>query len=303
MKNSSNQPFDAIIIGGSYSGLSAAMALGRSLRKVLILDSGNPCNAQTPFSHNFITQDGKKPAEISKTALEQVLKYETVTFLQQKATEAKKTDFGFEIKTETEIFSSKKIILATGIRDLFPDIKGFKECWGISVIHCPYCHGYEFRNQKTAILANGEKGFHLAGLIRNLSQDLMLLTNGKAEFPEEQISDLKKNNISIVEEKITEIVHREGNLSEIIFADGTSLPLNVLYAPPAFEQHSDIAAQLNCEYTETGHIKTDSFQKTSVDGVLACGDNSSPMRSIAHSVYTGSVSGSMLNLQLVQENF
>src|SRR5690606_19368783 len=146
-----------IIIGGSYAGLSAAMALGRSLRKVLIIDAGKPCNRQTPHSHNFITQDGKTPAEISSIARAQVAQYETVTFLSGFAVEGKKTNSGFEIKTEKgEIFESKKLILATGVKDIMSEIPGFAECWGISVIHCPYCHGYEVRNEKTGILANGD---------------------------------------------------------------------------------------------------------------------------------------------------
>lgn len=126
MKKLSSNHFDVIIIGGSYAGLSAAMALGRSSRKVLILDSGSPCNAQIPHSHNFITQDGKKPAEISRIALEQVLKYDTVKCIKEQAIETKKTGSGFDIRTESEVFYAKKIILATGIRDIFPEISGSK---------------------------------------------------------------------------------------------------------------------------------------------------------------------------------
>lgn len=303
MKDSLSNHFDVIIIGGSYAGLSAAMALGRSLRKVLILDSGSPCNAQTPHSHNFITQDGTKPAEISRIALEQVLKYDTVKFIKQQARETKKTDSGFDIRTESEIFSARKIILATGIEDIFPDINGLKECWGISVIHCPYCHGYEFRHQKTGIMANGDKAFHIAGLVKNLTDDLMVITNGKAEFPEEQLDKLRKNNIAINEEKVSEIIHKNGNLTEIIMSGGTSYSMQVLYASLAFKQHSDISKQLDCALTETGHIKVDNFQKTSIEGVFACGDNSSPMRSVANAVYTGNIAGVMVNHQLVQENF
>ncbi|WBX98020.1 NAD(P)/FAD-dependent oxidoreductase [Chryseobacterium gambrini] len=302
MKNTSNH-FDVIIIGGSYSGLSAAMALGRSLRKVLILDSGTPCNAQTPHSHNFLTQDGKKPSEIASIALEQVLKYDTVFFEKQKAIEATKTEKGFEISTESEIFFAKKLILATGIRDILPEIKGLKECWGISVIHCPYCHGYEFRHQKTGIMANGERAYHLAGLIKNLTDDVTIFTNGKAEFTDEQFAKLSQNNIHVIEEHILEIVHIQGKLSEIVMDDETSYPLIVLYASLAFEQHTNILEQLECDRTETGHIKIDTFQKISVEGVFACGDNSSPMRSVANAVFTGNVAGAMVNYDLTVENF
>src|SRR5690554_7950497 len=136
--------FDAIIIGGSYSGLSAAMTLGRSLRNVLIMDSELPCNRQTPHSHNFLTQDGKTPKEISSLAKQQVQKYETVKFYKGLATRGTKTTNGSEITIDTkDKCTAKKSIFATGIKDIMPAIKGFTECWGISIIHGPYCHGYE----------------------------------------------------------------------------------------------------------------------------------------------------------------
>ena len=163
-----NNHFDVIIIGGSYSGLSAAMALGRSLRNVLIIDSGLPCNRQTPHSHNFITQDGKQPAVIAGKARTQVLQYNTVRFLNGRAISGKKTENGFTISTQKEeVFTAKKLVFATGVKDIMPDIDGFSACWGISVIHCPYCHGYEVSNEKTGILANGDIAFHYAQLIRN----------------------------------------------------------------------------------------------------------------------------------------
>lgn len=297
------QHFDVIIIGGSYSGLSAAMALGRSLRTILILDSGKPCNIQTPKSHNFITQDGKKPADIAKVALEQVLNYDTVVFKKQKALTARKTETGFEITTESDTFSAKKIIVATGIKDIFPDIKGLKECWGISVIHCPYCHGYEFKHQKTGIMANGDKAIHLAGLIKNLTDDVIIFTNGKKEFSDDQYAKLIRNNIPVVEEKIAELIHNAGNLSEIILSDRSSYTLKTLYASLAFEQHTDIAKQLGCELTETGHIKVDLFQKTTVEGVFACGDNSTPLRTLANAVHTGNLAGAMVNHHIVTDSF
>src|SRR5690606_313012 len=130
-----NKTYDIIIIGGSYSGLSAAMALGRALRKVLIIDSGLPCNRQTPYSHNFITHDGEKPAQIAAKAKEQVLNYNTVTWHSDIAVNGKKTDEGFEIKTQSgAVFSAGKLIFASGVKDLMPEIPGFAECWGISVI-------------------------------------------------------------------------------------------------------------------------------------------------------------------------
>lgn len=296
--------FEVIIIGGSYAGLSAGMALGRSMRKVLIIDAGKPCNIQTPHSHNFLTQDGKTPKEISTIAKHQVEKYKTIKFYQARAIKGVKTANGFEITTNTnEIFTAKKLIFATGIKDFMPDIKGFSECWGISVIHCPYCHGYEFRKKATGIFADGERGFHLASLVNNLSENVTFLTNSKADFNEEQIAKLKKHNIEIIENHIAEIEHKEGNIKQVIFSDGTKKKFDALYASLPFTQHSEIPVSLGCELTEHGYIKVSPFQETNISGVFACGDNTNMLRSVANAVYSGNLTGAVVNGKLVEETF
>ncbi|MEQ8244465.1 NAD(P)/FAD-dependent oxidoreductase [Fulvivirga sp.] len=296
--------FEVIIIGGSYAGLSAAMALGRSLRKVLIIDSGMPCNRQTPHSHNFITQDGEKPAAIALKAKEQVMKYDTVQFLNDMAVSGQMTDNGFTIATKAgNHVSAKKLIFATGIRDIMPNVKGFADCWGISVVHCPYCHGYEIRKQKTGIMANGEKALHYAGLVNNLTDDLTILTSGKTEFDTEQFAKLEKNKISIIEKEITAIEHKNGYISKVIFNDGNTEEFQAIYAGLPFEQHSQIPADLGCEITEAGFVKVDIMQKTTIEGVYACGDNSSGMRSVANAVAAGNVAGAVVNKELVDEKF
>lgn len=299
-----HQHFDAIIIGGSYAGLSAAMALGRSLRKVLIIDSGLPCNRQTPHSHNFITQDGEEPAAIAAKARTQVMAYDTVQFISDLAVIGKKAANGFIITTQKgNEFLAKKLIFATGIKDLLPDIKGLSECWGISVIHCPYCHGYEFRHQHTGILANGDKAYHLASLVRNLTDKLTVLTAGKADFNDDQIAKLDKHNIKIMTSAIAEIKHEAGHVKHVVFKDGTEAEFGAVYAAVPFVQHSEIPVALGCELTEHGYIKVDDLQRTTIEGIFACGDNSSPMRSVANAVYRGNLTGAMVNKILVDDLF
>ena len=296
--------FDVILIGGSYAGLSAAMALGRSLKNVLIIDSGKPCNRYTPHSHNFITQDGTAPGEIATKAKEQVLKYDTVKFHQDIAIRGKKTEKGFEISTKSgATFSAKKLVFATGVKDIFPDIQGFEECWGKSVIHCPYCHGYEFKGEKTAILANGERAFHLSALVNNLTDKLLVVTQGKPDFNEDQVKKLGDNAIQIIEKEVAEIQHQAGEVKTLIFKDGTKENVEAVYAAIPFEQQCKIPLDLGCETTEMGHIKVDMFQKTTVPGIFACGDNSSPMRSVAYAVAAGNVVGAMVNNELTMEQF
>lgn len=294
---------DVIIIGGSYAGLSSALALGRSLRNVLIIDSGLPCNRQTPHSHNFITQDGVKPGEIAEKAKTQVLTYDTVKILNDLAVSGQRTKNGFIINTQSgEEFEAKKLIFATGIKDIMPDIKGFSECWGISVIHCPYCHGYEFRYLKTGILLNGENAFHVTSLVNNLTNDIAILSTGKADFTSEQLAKLAKHNIRIIEKGILEIEHESGYIKNVIFNDGSKIKFDAIYAAIPFKQPSDIPVTLGCELTEQGYIKVNNFQETNIEGLFACGDNSG-MRSIANAVYTGGMAGSMVNKQLTEEQF
>jgi thioredoxin reductase len=296
--------FDVIIIGGSYAGLSAAMALGRSLRNVLIIDSGLPCNRQTPYSHNFITQDGEKPSVIAEKAKAQVLDYDTVKLYNGLAVSGNKIENGFIITTQAdEKFTAKKLIFATGIKDIMPDIKGFEECWGISVIHCPYCHGYEFRNQKTGILSNGEKAFQVTSLVNNLTDTITILTSGKAEFNTEQITKLNRHNIQIIEKEVLEVEHDNGHIKNVIFDDGSKMNFNAMYASVPFKQHSDVPVDLGCELTEQGYIKVDMFQKTTEKGIFACGDNASMMRAVSSAVFSGTIAGSMANKELTDEQF
>ena len=296
--------FEVIIIGGSYAGLSAAMALGRSLRNVLIIDGGLPCNRQTPHSHNFITQDGAKPSEITERAKAQVLNYKTVKFLNGLAINGKKTATGFVITTQAnETFYAKKLVFATGIKDMMPNIKGFAECWGISVVHCPYCHGYEIRGKKTGILANGPKAFHLASLVNNLTDELTIVTSGKAAFDEEQMTRLDKHGIQLLEKEVAEIEHENGEMKNIVFQDGSKEGFEAAYGVIPFQQHSEIPIALGCGLTEDGYIQVDSMHKTTIPGVYACGDNCSPFRSLANAVNGGNVTGAWVNMELTNEHF
>lgn len=299
-----NQQFDVIIVGGSYSGLAAGMALGRALRRVLIVDSGLPCNRQTPFSHNFITQDGVPPQLIASKARIQVERYITVEFLQGLITEVSITEGGFNVRVEdTPVISAKKLVFATGIRDAMPDITGFAECWGISVLHCPYCHGYEVRDETTGVLGNGDQAFELVRLISHWTKDLTLFTNGPSMLTPEQAIKLREHNIRIVETAVAELEHTKGQLQGIHFKDGSAVAIDALYAMPAFEQHCTIPQQLGCALTDEGYIQADKQQRTSIPGIYACGDNTTRLRTVANAVATGTTAGMMLNKDLITEEF
>lgn len=296
--------YDIIIVGGSYAGLAAAMALGRALRKVLVIDSGNPCNQQTPHSHNFLTNDGKTPKEIAGIARQQVQQYKTVDFLNGFVSSGRKTETGFVVETETnETYAAKKIVFATGIKDSMPAIPGFAECWGISVLHCPYCHGYEVRHQKTGILANGNDAVELATLISNWTDDLTVYTNGKSTLSEEQVQKLQQHNIHINQNEIEKLEHNKGYVERILFKNGANATVKAIYARLPFVQHSSVPQMLGCELTPEGYIKIDPAQRTNVPGIFACGDNTTRMRTVANAVAMGTTTGMMLNKELIEETF
>lgn len=299
-----NKQFDVIIIGGSYSGLAAGMALGRALRKVLVIDSGQPCNRQTPHSHNFITQDGMPPGEIAAIARQQVEKYDTVRFLNGLVTSGEKTATGFEVQTEEgETFTARKLIFATGIKDIMPEIPGFAECWGISVLHCPYCHGYEVRDKQTGILGNGDYGFEFSSLISNWTGDLTLYTNGPSTLTREQKAKLERHRIRTEETAIESLEHRNGYLQNIIFKNGQKAPVKAIYARCPFVQHCRVPEMLGCELTTEGYIEVGPAQQTTVSGVFACGDNTNRIRTVANAIATGTTTGIMVNKALLEESF
>lgn len=298
------EKFDVIIVGGSYAGLSAAMALGRALRKVLVIDAGKPANRFTPYSHNFITHDGKRPDEIATLARQQVGKYLSVKQVEGLVVSAEKVDQEFLVGLDTGVqFASTKLIFATGIVDLMPAIPGFADCWGKSVLHCPYCHGYEVRNTRTGILGNGDYAFEFGTLISNWTRELIIFTNGAATLHAEQKSKLDQHHIPVIEHRIKALHHDQGYLKSISFENGHSTTLSTLYARPEFIQHSHLPAQMGCELTPDGYIKIDSLHRTTVAGVYACGDNVTRLRTVSNAVAMGTVAGMMANKDLITETF
>jgi thioredoxin reductase len=296
--------YEVVIIGGSFAGLSAAMSLGRSMRKVLVIDNQQPCNIQTPHSHNFLTQDGKPPLEILAQARRQLEAYPTVEFINDTAISTSKSEdlFGIKLKENGEV-KAPKLVLAWGLKDDTSKIEGLAECWGISVIHCPYCHGYEVKNQPTAIIANGNEAFEYIKMINHWTKNLTLLTNGSSTLNEEQSQKINSKGIQIIENQITKINHLAGNVASICLNNAEDFPISVIYHRAPFIQKSEIAAQLGCEFDEMGLIKVNDFQQTNVKGVFAAGDNATPLRQVANAVAKGSLAGVMANRELIEESF
>lgn len=230
--------------------------------------------------------------------------YSTVQFLNGSATSGIKTEQGFEIHvTPGETFGAKKLIFATGIRDIMPGIEGFADCWGISVLHCPYCHGYEIKNEPTGILGNGELIYDFVRLISNWTKNLTLFTNGTSTLTVDQADQLEQHNIEIVEKEVEKLAHINGYIQNITFKDGSNSSKTALYAPVSFQPHCNIPESLQCKLNDEGYIKVDAFQETTVKGVFACGDNTTRMRTVANAVAMGTMAGVSSSKQLILEEF
>lgn len=288
--------FDIIIIGGSIAGLSAALTLARSLQNVAVFDANNPCNHSVSKAFNFSTNDGRNPSEILESCKIEISNYQTVQIFQNEVISVKKRGNHFEVETNLhETFCANRILIATGLTDILPKIPGFKECWGKTVLHCPYCHGYEARNQKTAVYANGQAAHDLSILLTNWTSELTVVTDGKSELSESQTKELQLRNIQIIQDKITSLSHKDGNLSRINFENGAFLEVPYMYASVPFEQKSKIAKKLQLKLTDSGHIDIDSVFRTSMKNVYAAGDCVAQQRALSVAAASGTTAGFTIN--------
>lgn len=290
--------YDAIVIGGSAAGLSATMSLSRALANVVCIDSGRPCNRWTSESHNFITHDGENPAHIKSVAREQLEKYERTTFIDDSVTILEKRDVDSIFKVVTEQngeILGKYLILATGVDDGVErsSIKGIERFFGNSVIHCPYCHGYEFAGGKAGVsLQNPAMLKHMVPTIFNWNKDLTVFSNNES-LNAFGIEELTKRGVKVITEPIVEVNGDAPYLKSVTLASGDQIDLDVLYTilDPIVNLKEQIA-QLGVEFGEDGLIKTEKpFQNTNISGVFAAGDCQSFMRSLVVSTYSGQMAG------------
>lgn len=293
---------DAIIIGGSFAGLSAAMQLARANRSVCVLDTGTPRNRFAWASHGFFGQDGLPPFEMLATAREKVAAYPSVRFIDSEAMEAEAHDGGFAVRlADGQGLQARKLVLAFGLKDGLPDIPGVEERWGKTVLHCPYCHGFEFLGQPLGVLSVLPHSAHQAQLIPEWGPTTFFL-NGGAMPDEETRARLATRQVTI---EATPIVGLEGDaphLQGVRLADGRLVTIAALYLAPRTSFQSPIANQLGCvlEDGPTGPvIKTDPMKRTSVTGVFAAGDITRPMHNATLASADGVMAGGAVHQSLV----
>lgn len=286
--------FEAIIAGGSFAGLAAALQLARARRRVLLLDGGQPRNRFAAASHGFLTQDGQSPAAILDQARAQLFAYPTITSRPVRAITAEPLSDGIRLTLEdgrTAIGS--KLILAHGVVDRLPAIDGLAERWGEGVLHCPYCHGYETADRRLGVLWSGETSVHRATLVRDWSDDVTLFTHGAA-LDEETRGRLRARGIEVDERVIVELLGEGRHLAALRTAEGALIPVDALFVAPRTELSSDLAQQLGCA-TESGpaglYVKTDDFRLSSTPGVYAAGDVARPGHTVSFAVADGVTAG------------
>lgn len=294
---------DVIIIGGSYAGLSAAIQLGRARRSVLIVDAGQRRNRRAHHAHGFLGQDGVPPGVIAERGRAEALAYPTVKYREASVTAARAVPGGFSVDLAGETISARRLILATGVVDVLPEITGLRERWGESVFHCPYCHGYELNRGRVGILATLPTATHLAMLAAEWGapgQSVFFL-NGAFEPDAEQLAGLAARQVALEREPIAAI---EGEPPEVAvrLQSGRVEPFVGLFLASSTRLALPFAEQLGCEL-EAGPVgpfyKTDMMKETTVPGVFACGDAGLPMGTVSFAVADGVRAGVAVHQSLV----
>lgn len=295
--------YDTIIVGGGSAGLSAALVLGRCRRKVLLFNAGQSRNARTRAAYGFLTRDGIKPAELIRIAREQLSRYSSVELHEAEVISARCVENRFEVSLEDgKRFNSRTLLLATGVVDDIPQIEGLDPLYGLSVHHCPYCDGYEARDQPIAIYGRGEKGKGLALELTAWSRDLILCTDGASELSAEDFERLKRNGIEVREEPIARLEGMDGVLESIVFTNGEILLRRAMFFSTGHHQRSDLAERLGCKFTAKGAVETGEYEATGISGLYAAGDTSRHIQFVVVAASEGAEAAFAINTKLLKED-
>jgi thioredoxin reductase len=298
---------DVIVVGGGPGGLSAGLLLGRSRRRTVILDGNEPRNAQTHAAHSFLTRDGIAPQELRRISREQLATYPSIEVRHGHVTDARVSGSGFAVAlSDGSELSARRLILATGVRDLLPDIEGIEERYGRSVFHCPYCDGWEQRDRPLAVLVEPAMAEAQAMMIQHWSQDLILLSHGEP-LEADVVRRLEGTGIGVRTDRIIRLEGDGDRLARIHLASGEVLARVGMFVRPAIQPRTELAQRLGCELIDDGMIpgliRVDTIQQTTVPGVYAIGDVATPMQQISGAVASGAVAGAMLNHALIAEDY
>jgi len=290
---------DAIVVGGSFAGLSAATHIARARRSVAVIDAGLPRNRFAGHSHGFLGHDGSRPAEILATARRQVAAYPTATLIGGEALTAKRSEDGFTVTLAAgQALTADRLVLAFGLHDILPDLPGLAPHWGESVVICPYCHGYEFSGRRLGVLGMSPHSVHQAMLVAEWGP-VTYFANGFEPDAAARV-ELARRNVAIESTPVAAL-EGDGALSAARLADGRSVGIDALFIGPQSALNSDIADRLGCAFDEAPFgriIRVDAMKETTVKGVFAAGDIARGMHSVTFAAADGVLAGTALHRSL-----
>ncbi|BBY42068.1 NAD(P)/FAD-dependent oxidoreductase [Mycolicibacterium celeriflavum] len=301
--------WDCVVVGGGAAGLSAGLVLGRARRRTLVIDSGAQSNLAAHGIGGLLGHDGRPPAQLYALGREELSAYPSVEVRTGEVVSGERIGGRFELRTgDGRIERTRRVLLATGMEYRPPALPGLAELWGRSVFHCPFCHGWEVRDQPLGVLARGERAVHSALLLRMWSDDVVLLTDGPADLDEGQRRRLDAADVSIDERAVAELAVRDGDLEAVVFADGSRLARTGLLVASTLHQRSSLAEQLGTTQGDPTPIAqdpvyVDAFYRTSAPGVFAAGDLSAQMPQVAAAVAGGSAAAAAVVQSLVEDDF
>ncbi|MDZ4269759.1 MAG: NAD(P)/FAD-dependent oxidoreductase [Mycobacterium sp.] len=297
--------WECLVIGGGAAGLSAALVLGRARRRTLVIDAGHQSNLAAHGIGGLLGHDGRPPAELYEMGRKELQRYPSVEVRTGEVRIAKHCGAGFQVEladgTRERV---KRVLLAMGMEYRPPALPGLAEIWGDSVFHCPFCHGWEVRDQPLAVLAEGDRAVHMALLLHEWSDDVVLLTGGGLEAG--QRARLDAVGIAVDDRRVAELASERGELSAVVFADGARLPRRGLLVATTLHQRTDLAAQLGVTFVAAGPVSAeaigvDAMYRTSVPGVFAAGDICTQMPQVAAAIAAGSGAATSMVHSLMEE--
>lgn len=297
------EQYECVVVGAGPAGLSAALLLGRCRRRTLVVDSGEPRNRCTPAVHGFLSRDNIAPLELLRLGREQLAPYVTVSLEQGQVTTVEPRDGGFVVTLATGAqCRCRKLLIATGVVDELPTLDGIGDLYGHSVHHCPYCDGWEHRDQPIAVYARGTAGRGLALELTVWSSDLVLCTDGPSGFGEEDRELFARVGIVLREDRVKGVVGRGGQLEAVIFADAEPLARAALFFCTSHHQHSNLASALGCTFNDKGAVLVGDYEATNVPGVYVAADASVHAQLVAIAAAEGARAAFAINTALLKES-
>ncbi|QHA81095.1 FAD-dependent oxidoreductase [Pseudomonas mediterranea] len=286
---------DVIIIGGSFAGLAAALQLGRARRKVTVLDTGRPRNRFAGHSHGLLGHDHKPPLDILVEARQQLARYPTIRLVNARAESVSGAIDDFCVVTDdNERLKARRLILSYGVVDQMPDVPGFAESWGTSIVPCPYCDGFEVAGQHWGLVWSGPQSHNYVRLYHDWTDTLTVFADGH-DIPPDIRADLAHRNVSVVEGRIVEIAHQKGHISTINLDIGPNVAVDILFAHPRSKPCASLHESLGLATVDTPTgivLKVDEHRQTSMPGIYAAGDVATPfLPSVTQASSQGAMAG------------